>query len=193
MCIKGLECCQYKTQKYLIFLLYSFSLLLTWHQIFFSFLGNMTSNLDHGKTSMEVLHHVLSIKLMPTNYLLWTNQFEPIINCYNLGDFTDPLFDPPPPPAILTIRKKSSPNLECISWFKKVRLLQSWILSSFGWSNDSHNWLENISQNLARYSHSLWDSPLISPCSTEYAATKSQSRMILPSKSRWFWWTRSYW
>lgn len=88
----------------------------------------MAIEFEFGKSSMGGLHHVLGIKLVPTNYLVWVNQFEPIINCYDLGSFIDPSAQTPP--QSVTDDKKSAPNLEYITWFKKDQMLRSWILSS---------------------------------------------------------------
>lgn len=78
---------------------------------------------------MGGFHHVLSIKLVPTNYLEWTNQFESIINYYDLGDHIKPLFEHPS--SVLPDENKLPvPNPAYISWFKKDQMLHSWILSS---------------------------------------------------------------
>lgn len=45
---------------------------------------------DLSTPLMGAFQHLLSVKLTPTNYILWQNQMEPLINCFDLKQLIDP-------------------------------------------------------------------------------------------------------
>lgn len=81
-------------------------------------------------SSMGMLQYLLHMKLNPTNYLMWKNQLELLINCFELIAFIDP-FITPPSTTIFDIGGKSKiQKPDFAMWWKKDQLLKRWLLFS---------------------------------------------------------------
>lgn len=74
---------------------------------------------------MPNIHNQLTIKLTPTNYLLWQTQLFPILKGYDLAHHIDGYISPPP--ALLD---DDQPNPTYNTWFWKDQLVLSWIVNS---------------------------------------------------------------
>ncbi|BFG31253.1 hypothetical protein CerSpe_175270 [Prunus speciosa] len=74
--------------------------------------------------------HFLSLKLTPTNYLLWTIQFEPILISHDLEGFIDGSDVAPPSKIIVDNNSTSQPNPKYLTWRKRDQMLRSWIIAS---------------------------------------------------------------
>lgn len=86
--------------------------------------------MDLGSPSMGALQHLMSIKLTTTNYVLWKNQMEPLINYFELSSFIDLEAKVPKMMIKSEDDKESVINPSYNTWKKKDQLLKSWILSS---------------------------------------------------------------
>ncbi|KAH0988047.1 hypothetical protein GBA52_015224 [Prunus armeniaca] len=73
--------------------------------------------------------HSHSLKFTPTNYLLWTIQFEPILISHDLEDIIDG-FDVAPPATISVGNSTSQSNPEHLTWRKRNQRLCNWIIAS---------------------------------------------------------------
>ncbi|ONI13044.1 hypothetical protein PRUPE_4G199600 [Prunus persica] len=72
--------------------------------------------------------HFLSLKLTPTNFLLWKTQFEPILISYDLEGLIDGTDTAPS--STVGAGNTSQSNPEFISWHKRDQMLRSWIIAS---------------------------------------------------------------
>ncbi|XP_020412864.1 uncharacterized protein LOC109947331 [Prunus persica] len=90
---------------------------------------NPTSTLTLNQTMpMSNPSHFLSLKLTPTNFLLWKTQFEPILISHDLEGLIDRTDTAPP--STVGEGNTSQSNPEFISWRKRDQMLRSWIIAS---------------------------------------------------------------
>ncbi|CAB4269710.1 unnamed protein product [Prunus armeniaca] len=88
---------------------------------------NPTSTLTLNQTMpMPNPSHFLSLKLTPTNFLLWKTQFEPILISHDLEGLIDGTDTAPPSTAGAGNTSQSNP--EFISWCKRDQMLRAGLL-----------------------------------------------------------------
>ncbi|KAL5705838.1 hypothetical protein ACHQM5_024078 [Ranunculus cassubicifolius] len=73
------------------------------------------------------IHHLISVRLDNSNYLLWLTQFKPLLKGYGLEGYVDGTISCPP--RTLT-SDETNINPEYIQWNKQDRVLLGWLLSS---------------------------------------------------------------
>ncbi|KAL5704422.1 hypothetical protein ACHQM5_022856 [Ranunculus cassubicifolius] len=79
------------------------------------------------------VHHLISVKLDTSNYLIWLTQFKPLLKGYDLEGYVDGTLECPP--RILTAASAENAasatiNPEYVAWQKQDQILLGWLLSS---------------------------------------------------------------
>lgn len=72
--------------------------------------------MEFATSSMGALQHLLHVKLTPSNYLVWKNQLDPLINCFKLVKFIKP-----------SLKAIDAAIPKYVVWYRKDQLLKSWI------------------------------------------------------------------
>lgn len=80
-------------------------------------------------TTLLSLHHLLQVKFTPTNYLVWKNQFDSILNCFDLHSLIDPTTQSSDKLIKDDKCGKISQNPKFVNWWMNDQLLCSWLLS----------------------------------------------------------------
>ncbi|XP_020264107.1 uncharacterized protein LOC109840022 [Asparagus officinalis] len=76
------------------------------------------------------IHHFLSLKLTPTNYLLWKTQFLPLLRSFDLLGLVEGTDRCPSPSIVTSESGLSSLTPAYTAWVRKDQLLLSWIIAS---------------------------------------------------------------
>lgn len=106
------------------------------------------------------IHHLISVKLDNSNYLLWRTQFLPLLKGYELEGFVDG--SNKCPAETLT---NNTINPEYIAWNKQDQILLGWLLSSLTESALAHVVGLQTSQ-------AVWEAL------SKHFASKAQSRIL---------------
>ncbi|GAV62141.1 UBN2_3 domain-containing protein [Cephalotus follicularis] len=114
------------------------------------------------------IHHFLSIKLTPTNYLIWRSQFLALLRGYYLLHFVDGTTQPP-----LQCLEDGSLNPAYAAWHKQDQLLLSWLFSSL--TESVHAQVVGLDA-----SRSVWQF-LTSALASQFQARVMQLRLSLHS------------
>lgn len=64
-------------------------------------------SINLGTPSMGALQHLLTVKLNPSNYIMWRNQMDPHNNCFDMKKFIDPVAVVPVATIMAKDRKES--------------------------------------------------------------------------------------
>ncbi|KAF6171299.1 hypothetical protein GIB67_036967 [Kingdonia uniflora] len=73
------------------------------------------------------IHHLISVKLDQTNYLLWLTQFKPLLKGYDLEGYADGTLVCPPR-TLSNIDTTINPTF--LAWTKQYQIMFGWLLSS---------------------------------------------------------------
>ncbi|KAL5716184.1 hypothetical protein ACHQM5_017910 [Ranunculus cassubicifolius] len=80
------------------------------------------------------IHHLISVKLDDSNYLLWLTQFRPLLKGYELEKYVDGRSTCPP----LLLANSTDINPDYSAWEKQDQILLGWLLSSLSESALAH-------------------------------------------------------
>ena len=93
-------------------LLNGFRCILLFHQRSYHHL-----KLPRSSTSLLYNQSLSNItKLSSTNYLTWSLQIQSLLEGYDLHNFIDGAYTPPPPTVTITVTGVASPNLTYTTW-----------------------------------------------------------------------------
>ncbi|KAF6173286.1 hypothetical protein GIB67_026981 [Kingdonia uniflora] len=86
-----------------------------------------SSSLPISTLQTTPIHHLISVKLDQTNYLLWLTQFKPLLKGYDLEGYVDGTLVCPPR-TLSNIDTTINPAF--LAWTKQDQNLLGWLLSS---------------------------------------------------------------
>ncbi|OVA20285.1 hypothetical protein BVC80_157g86 [Macleaya cordata] len=122
--------------------------------------SSSTSSSTPVSVSTTSIHHIVSVKLDSTNYILWRAQFLPLLRGYKLMKYVDGSY-----PCPTTLNADGTPNLQYDAWQQQDQVLLGWLLSSLS---------DSILASVARYetAHEVW------VAIEKLCASRSQARTL---------------